>query len=385
MKRVAILGSTGSIGRNALDVISRYPARFRVASLSANENIGILSRQIKRFRPDSVCVGSESAALALRLKIKGLRVKVFSGRAGLKELAGRVPADIVLLAISGSEALTPLLSAIDAGRDIALANKEALVMAGSLIMERARRRKVKIIPIDSEQSAIWQCLEGQEKSALKRIYLTASGGPLRSKSKAELKRVSVAKVIKHPKWKMGAKISVDSATLANKGLEVLEAMHLFGVGPDKIRVLIHPEAICHSMVEFVDGGILAQLSATDMRIPIKYALSYPKRLPDRSAGLSLSKIKRLNFGEPDFKKFRCLALAYQVAGQMGTAPAAFNAANEVCVDEFLKGRLDFLSIPKVIAATLERHRNKKDPGLKDIFTADARARQTTYELIKGAS
>jgi 1-deoxy-D-xylulose-5-phosphate reductoisomerase len=254
-------------------------------------------------------------------------------------------------------------------------------MAGPIIMLKAKNKKIKIIPIDSEQSAIWQCLDGQGRNRLKNIYLTASGGPFRLKAAKELKMVSIAEVLRHPRWKMGKKISVDSATLMNKGLELLEAMYLFNIGPDKIKILVHPEAIIHSMVEFIDGVIMAQLSVTDMRIPIQYALSYPERLPGNLAGIDFYKLRKLNFQKPDFNKFPCLALAYRVAKASGTLPCVLNAANEICVDEFLKRRLDFISIATVIRKTIDRHRNIADPGLDDILATDAWARRETYKII----
>jgi 1-deoxy-D-xylulose-5-phosphate reductoisomerase len=248
-------------------------------------------------------------------------------------------------------------------------------------MEKAKINKVKIIPVDSEQSTIWQCLNGQEKDKLRNIYLTASGGPFRQTKRLHLKNISISKVIRHPRWRMGKKISVDSATLMNKGLEVLETMFLFNIALDKIKVLIHPEAIIHSMVEFIDGVILAQLSVTDMRIPIQYALSYPQRLYSNFVGIDFYKLKGFNFEKPDFKRFPCLALAYRAARQMGNAPCVLNAANEVSVEEFLKRRLKFISIPQVIERVLDKHRNKKSPDLGQILEADAWARQEAYRVI----
>ena len=291
--------------------------------------------------------------------------------------------DRVVLAISGSAALPPLLKAIESGKDVALANKEALVMAGPLIMRLAAKNKVKILPIDSEQSAIWQCLEGQDRPKLKEIYLTASGGPFLNLEKKQFKNITPRQALAHPRWKMGRKISVDSATLMNKGLELLEAMYLVGVAPEKIKILIHPESIVHSMVEYVDGSVIAQLSVTDMRIPIQYALSYPERLPAPAAfkALDFYRLKTLNFAKPDFKKFPCLKLAYQAACDGGTTPCVLNAANEVSVSEFLKRRLRFTFIPLVIEKVLARHRNIKNPGLKDILAADNWARRQASNII----
>jgi 1-deoxy-D-xylulose-5-phosphate reductoisomerase len=381
MKRIAILGSTGSIGQNALEVIRSFPGKFSVGALSTNSNTDILYRQIKEFHPAVACVYDPLAAAELRGRLSSRATRVLVGEAGLREMAGDKKIDTIVLAIGGAGALGPLLEAIENGKDIALANKEALVMAGSIIMKKARVKGARILPIDSEQSAIWQCLDGEDKAKLKNIYLTASGGPFISKSIQELKNISVADTLRHPRWKMGKKITVDSATLMNKGLEILEAMHLFGVTSDRIKVLVHPEAIIHSMVEFIDGVILAQLSVTDMRIPIQYALSYPERLPAEFGGVDFLKLKELKFYKPDFKKFPCLELAFEAARQMGTLPAVLNAADEVGVDYFLKGQIDFLSIPKVIAGVMRRHKNIREPELKDILEADSWARQEARQAI----
>ncbi len=385
MKRIAILGSTGSIGQSTVEVIRSLPEHFSVAALSANSNIEVLYRQIREFRPAYVCVNDERAALRLEKKIKRGSSKILAGKNGLEHLVSRREIDQVMVAISGADALAPLLKAIDSGKTIALANKEALVMAGAIIVDRAKKKKIKIIPVDSEQSAIWQCLAGEDRSKLKNVYLTASGGPFLAIKKEELRGISVAQVLKHPKWRMGKKISVDSANLMNKGLEMLEAMHLFNVHPRQIKILIHPEAIVHSLVEFIDGVMLAQLSITDMRIPIQYALSYPDRLSNRLPGVDLYKLESLNFQKPDFRKFPCLGLSYRVAEMLGTAPCAFNAANEVAVAEFLKKRLDFLAIPGVMRKVLDQHRNVTNPDLDDILEADARARREALRVIKKAN
>jgi 1-deoxy-D-xylulose-5-phosphate reductoisomerase len=380
MQKIAILGSTGSIGKNALDVIRNLDKRFCVRALTTNSNIEVLDQQVRRFKPAFVCVNQDKPAAVLQRRL-GKKTKVFCGQDGLERIVQDRETQKIVLAISGSAALKPFLGAIEAGKDIALANKEALVIAGPLLMHRAMAKRVKIIPIDSEQSAIWQCLEGQDRKKLKRIYLTASGGPFRKSSQAALESVSIERVLRHPRWKMGKKISVDSANLMNKGLELLEAMYLFGVGPDKIKILIHPEAIIHSMVEFVDGVVLAQLSVTDMRIPIQYALSYPERLPNALEGLDFSQIKSLNFQEPDFKKFPCLELAFEAAYAGGTLPCVLNAANEVCVEEFLKGGLKFLGIPRVIEKVLKAHKKKASPDLTAIRQADTWAREAAKRII----
>lgn len=384
MIHIAVLGSTGSIGHSTLDVIRRSPEKFRVSVLSANSSTAVLLNQIKEFHPAAVCVNDEICAGILKKKLRqGLPAfngKVFSGKEGLLDMLVQGSFDKVVLAISGSAALPPLLKAIETGKDIAIANKEALVMAGPLIMKKAAKRKVRIVPIDSEQSAIWQCVEPENKGSLKSIYLTASGGPFRKLTRSELKDVSVKAALRHPRWKMGRKITVDCATLMNKGLEIIEAVSLFDVTSDKIKVVIHPEAVVHSLVEYNDGVILAQLSITDIRIPIQYALSYPQRQIFDLGHLDLYKLKQLNFERPDFNRFPCLDLAYQAARDGGTMPAVLNAANEVCVQEFLKNNLNFISIPKIIEKVLSRHRNKTNPGLDDIWEADKWAREQAYEV-----
>jgi 1-deoxy-D-xylulose-5-phosphate reductoisomerase len=383
MKRIAILGSTGSIGRSTLDVIGDNPGEFRVVGLATNSNIDILYRQIKRFHPYFVCVNDTDAALRLKSRLGRKNVKLFAGEDALGEMIRDKRIDKVVLAISGSAALSPLLEAVENDKEIALANKEALVMAGPLIMAEARKKKIRIIPIDSEQSAIWQCLDGEDRAKLKNIFLTASGGPFRQTSQKKLKGICVRDVLKHPCWRMGKKVTVDSATLMNKGLEVLETMFLFHIASDKIKVIIHPEAMIHSMVEFIDGVILAQLSATDMRIPIQYALSYPERLSTKVAGINFYKLGKFHFQRPDLKKFPCLGLAYRAAEQGGTVPAVLNAANEVSVEQFLKRRLDFILIPEVIERVIDKHRNKRAPNLDDILEADAWARIKAYQAIDG--
>jgi len=382
MKRIAILGSTGSIGRNTLEVIKSFPDKFYALALSTNSNIDILYRQIKEFHPAFVCVREEGAAVRLRPKLKSSGIKLFSGECGLEELVSDKRVDQIVLAISGSAALMPLLKAIDSGKDVALANKEALVMAGDIIMNKARRKKINTLPIDSEQSAIWQCIKNEDKNKIKNIYLTASGGPFRQTRERDLRNISVREALRHPRWRMGPKISVDSANLMNKGLEVLETMYLFDIEPKKIKILIHPQSIIHSMVEFEDGAVLAQLSVTDMRIPIQYALTYPERMPGRLHSIDFCKLSRLDFYGPDFGKFPCLELAYRVANEKGTQPAVLNAANEVCVGEFLKNRLSFISIPKVIERVLSRNRNTANPELSDILEADNWARQEAHKIIE---
>ncbi len=381
MKNIAILGSTGSIGNNGLEVARRFPDKFRVVALTTDSNIGVLCRQIKEFRPLYVCVRDEASALKLK-KMPNVKFKLFTGTKGLEALMEERTIEKVLVAISGSAALPVLLKALDCQKQVALANKEALVMAGSLIMNKAARKKIKIVPVDSEQSAIWQCLESRDLSKLKNIYITASGGPFRKAKKKDLKNVSIKDVLNHPRWKMGKKISVDSANLMNKGLELIEAMFLFDVPCDKIKIVIHPQAIVHSMVEFIDGVVLAQLSATDMRIPIQYALTFPERLASPFPRIDFYKLNELQFSAPDFKRFPCLKLAYYAATELGTMPAVLNAANEACVNEFLSRRINFLAIPEIIERVINRHKNRLHPDLGEVLEADSWARHEAYNVIK---
>jgi 1-deoxy-D-xylulose-5-phosphate reductoisomerase len=379
MKRIAVLGSSGSIGQSTLSVVRSLPKEFKVEALSVNSDIVTLKQQIREFKPRLVCVRNEQAAGKLRAGL-GSSVKIFCAEEGLNEMVKDSRIDLAMFAISGSAALKPLLTSIKSGKDIALANKEALVMAGPLVMRLARRHKVNILPVDSEQSAIWQSLGSFRQADVRRVYLTASGGPLRNLPGSQFKKVNLKKVLRHPRWKMGKKITVDSATLMNKGLELLEAMFLFDLSAEKIKVLIHPEALIHSMVEFIDGVIMAQLSAADMRIPIQYALSYPGRLVNKLPGIDFYRLNKMHFEKPDLKKFPCLALAYQAARQLGTMPAVINAANEVSVFNFLNKRIDFLTIPKIIEKVMRRHARIADPSLADIIAADSWAREEAARI-----
>jgi len=378
MKKVSIIGSTGSIGVNSLQVVSQLAKDFSVAGLTAYKNIDLLERQIKGFSPSVVAVKDDSAKV-LKSRVNG-RVEVL-GQAGISRIATLPQTDIVVIATSGSCALIPLLAAIRAGKTIALANKEALVMAGSLIMSEAKRYKARIIPIDSEQSAIFQCLVGRERNEINKIYLTASGGPLKSLSKKQLSRVKVRDVLRHPRWKMGKKITVDSATLMNKGLEIIEAMWLFGVRPEDIEVLIHSQAIIHSMVEFIDGSIIAQLAVTDMRLPIQYALTYPQRRRSKLPPLDFIKLKQLTFEKPDYQKFPCLRLAYEVAKKGGSLPCVLNAANEIAVEAFLNGDLSFVQIYSTIKKVVSKHSPKQNPTLEEILTVDQWARDEARGIV----
>jgi len=376
MKRIAILGSTGSIGVNTLKVAAAFKDRFKVVGLSTNSNTNLLARQIKGFNPQIACVMSNDRIPPLKNNIKKKHTKIVSGLSGLVEIATHPDVDLVVVAVVGSISLIPLLKAIEAKKQIALASKEALVSGGEIVMKAAKRNNVKIIPVDSEHSAIFQCLNGGSKGGLKKIYLTGTGGPLRKLSQKAFDTLTPEEVINHPKWKMGKKISVDSATLMNKGLEIIEAMRLFSVNLDEIEVLIHPEAIVHSMVEFIDGSILAQMAVCDMRLPIQYALGYPDRLPLAfQLKFDFTKVKRFTFTQPDIKKFPCLGLAYEAARKGGTFPAVLNASNEEAVLNYLDRRIKFTRIPEVVEKVLSRHRNISKPALDDILEADRWSRE----------
>ncbi len=381
MKKIAILGSSGSIGQNTLAVVRNLPHKFKVEALSVDSDIVKLKRQIDEFHPRLVCVRDKQSAYKLRAGV-GSSIKIFCGEEGLDEMIKDKQIEQVMFAISGAAALVPLINAIKSGKDIALANKEAIVMAGPIIMRLAEKHKVKILPVDSEQSAIWQCLGGFSQTNVRQIYLTASGGPLRSLPRNKFEQVTIERVLRHPRWKMGKKITVDSATLMNKGLELLEAMFLFNLGVEKIKVLIHPEALIHSMVEFNDGVIMAQLSVTDMRIPIQYALTYPQRIPNSIIGIDFYRLNKLHFEKPDLKKFSSLRLAYQAAKDLGTMPAVLNAANEESVNNFLNKKINFLTIPKIVDNVMQRHQKKANPNLKDILSADAWAREEAMRLAQ---
>ncbi len=364
-KKVCILGSTGSIGRNALKVIADLSSRFEVSGLSAQSNVSLLAEQVNKFKPGAVAVGDQTEIGKLRKRIKR-DVRIFAGREGIEELASQKEADIVLIAISGSASIRPTYSAVSSGKNVALASKEALVSAGHIITREARKRNSTIIPVDSEHSAVFQCLAGGEKSRIENLYITASGGPLRKIPKRTFKGLSSKVVLKHPKWNMGKKISVDSATMMNKGLEVIEAKWLFGIDIDRIKILIHPEAIVHSMVEFVDGSVLAQLGITDMRLPIQYALSYPERHKSALKPLDLVGMRSLTFHKPAVNKFPSLKLAYAAAKEGGSAPSVLNASNEMAVKAFLEGRIKFTDIQVIIEKVLSRHKRIGPPSLKQI-------------------
>lgn len=375
MKNVCILGSTGSIGTQTLDVISKLDD-FNIVGLSANTNIDLLEKQALKYRPRIIAVYDESRAKLLREKLKIYNIKVVSGMAGLIEVATEEEADIVLTSVVGMIGLIPTLEAIKSGKMIALANKETLVTAGEIVIMEAKKNSVDIIPVDSEHSAIFQSLKSGNKEEVSKIILTASGGPFRGKKLKDLENVSVFDALKHPNWSMGRKISIDSATLMNKGLEVIEAKWLFDVNIENIEVVVHPQSIIHSMVEFIDGSIIAQLGVPDMKVPIQYALTYPERKYSNTKKLKLTEIKELTFEEPDLDTFPCLKLAFEALKQGGTMPSVLNAANEIAVKLFLDRKIKFLDIPKLIEKVMLKHKIIYNPKLDDIIESDKWARES---------
>jgi len=380
-KRIALLGSTGSIGVNALKVISRLKSRFEITALSADSNINALSAQAQSFSPKALCVRDSSLAGKLKALVPP-GVSILNGADGLEEIVSRPDVDIVIFAISGSSCIAPLIRAIKKRKRIALANKESLVSAGSIVMPLAKKNSVPIIPIDSEHSAIFQCLEGK-RPFLNKIYLTATGGPLLDIPKHRFDKYSRSFILNHPRWKMGSKISVDSATMMNKGLEIIEARWLFDIEEAKIDVLVHPEAAVHSMIELIDGTVFAQISLPDMRIPIQYAITYPARACTEVEFLDFSSIKNLSFRKPDLAKFPCLKLAREALKRGGTYPAVLNAADEEMVRSYLKGGVKFSRIPSIIEKVLERHkRSKCKPSISDIMEAESWARKETVKLCR---
>lgn len=364
-KRICILGSTGSIGKNALRVISDLSDRFEVSGLCAQSNISLLAEQVNKYKPKAVAIGDETKAGQLHKMIRG-KVSILAGKRGIEELARQEGADVILVAISGSASIWPTYAAVSAGKDVALASKEALVSAGHIITREAKRKNSTIIPVDSEHSALFQCLMGEDASKVSRLYITASGGPLLEIPKHTFKDLPCEAVLRHPKWRMGRKISVDSATMMNKGLEVIEAKWLFGIDVDRIKILIHPEAIVHSMAEFLDGSILAQLGITDMRLPIQYALSYPERYKSNLKQLDFISVRSLTFQRPNMNKFPSLRLAYEAASAGGSATCVLNSANEAAVNLFLEGKIKFTDIPVIIEKLLSRHKKIEFPSLEDI-------------------
>lgn len=381
IKNISILGSTGSIGNSTLDVISLFPDRFKVVGLTACENIDKLEKQIRRFKPSIVSLANERSAKELRERCGNLNIEILSGMEGLIRVSTLHEADIVVSAIAGSAGLIPTFSAVRAGKTIALANKETMVMAGEIITKEANERGVRILPIDSEHSAIFQVMGGERWEEVHKIILTASGGPFLKTSSDERKRATVKDALKHPNWNMGTKITIDSATLMNKGLEVIEARWLFDVSINQIEVLIHPQSIVHSMVEFKDGSVMAQMGIPDMRIPIAYALSYTERLDLVMPRLDLAKIGMLTFEKPDMKKFPCLSHAYDAIRQGGTMPAVLNSSNETAVRAFLQKRIGFLDIEGVVTETMDRHEVKHIDTIEDVLMADNWAREEAEKVV----
>lgn len=379
-KNIAILGSTGSIGINTLKVVDRYRDRFNVVALTAYQNCDLLLDQVRSFSPRYVALTQEGIK-RFRKDLNGRRVKICDVSRDLEMIASLPQVDIVILAMRGSAALLPFLAAVRAGKIVAPANKEALVIAGDILMAEAKQTSATIIPIDSEQSAIFQCLNGEKRKELKCVHLTASGGALLNVPSSRFDRLSVRDILAHPRWKMGPKITVDSATMMNKGFEVIEAQRLFGLKAEEINVVIHPEAIIHSMVEYIDGSIMAQLAVTDMRLPIQYALTYPDRLPTGLPQLDFFSLGRLNFQRPDIKKFPSLALAFHVARRGGTLSSVLNAADEEAVDAFLNGRIPFSRIYQTVEKVVLKHRSSHDPDLDRILAADQWAREETRKLL----
>lgn len=378
MKKIGILGSTGSIGTQTLDVVRNHPDDFCVTALSAGSNIALLEEQIREFSPKLAVVGSEKLAKELKSRVKDLNVKICSGMEGLLEMAVQPEMEIIVTAIVGMIGIRPTMEAIRAGKDIALANKETLVTAGHLIMPLAEEHHVQILPVDSEHSAIFQCLHGESRKAVHKLLITASGGPFRGRKRAELADVTLADALKHPNWSMGQKITIDSATLVNKGLEVMEAKWLFGVALEQIQVVVQPQSIIHSMVEFEDGAVMAQLGTPDMRLPIQYALYYPERKYLPGERLDFRTLSQITFEQPDTETFEGLPLALRAARDGGSMPTVFNAANERAVAKFLRKEIRFLDIYEIIRTSMERHRVIAHPYLEEVLQTE----QETYEWIE---
>ena len=388
MKAVSILGSTGSIGCNTLKVV-QHLGNFRVVALGAGRNMQLFAEQIARFEPELVSCENESCAEKLLENLHALGApkipKIELGEKGLIAVATHEAAETVVSATVGAVGFVPTLRAIEAGKRIALANKETLVMAGELMTKAARENKAAILPVDSEHNALHQCLRGESKAEVKRLILTASGGPFRTKSKQEIAAATRAEALNHPNWKMGDKITIDCATLMNKGLEVIEARWLFDFDADEIAVVVHPQSIVHSMVEMVDGSVIAQLGVTDMKHAIQYALTYPERQPGCLEPLDFRKISQLTFEEPDFERFPCLALAYKALKTGGTMPAVLNAANEIAVQAFLDGRIRLSEIPQVNASVMNEHRAQAASSLEIVLQADNQARKQAGEVVAAKS
>lgn len=380
MKNITILGSTGSIGTQTLDIVRENPDKFKVSTLTCGRNVKLLAEQIREFRPAAAVVSAEADAEALKNEFPDIDIRF--GREGLVYAASQTEYDILVNSLVGMAGLEPTYHAINAGRTIALANKETLVAGGALIMGAAAEKNVEILPVDSEHSAVFQCLEGFKRSQVRKIILTASGGPFRGKKKEELENVTLEQALDHPRWKMGSKITIDSSTLMNKGFEVIEARWLFDVLPSKIDVVVHPESIIHSMVEYEDGAVMAQLGLPDMRIPISLALNYPDRLENLMPSLDLAKVASLTFEKPDMETFPCLRLAYDALDAGDTYCTALNAANEICVAAFLDGKINYSDISNTLQHIMDTHRPSAGADLDEILRVDAFVREQTEELLK---
>lgn len=380
-RRIAILGSTGSIGTQALEVIAKNDQLFEVTVLAANNNSALLIEQARTFKPDSVVITNSSEYKKVSEALESLGIKVFTGSESLDQIVESELIDIVLIALVGIAGLRPTVSAINAGKAIALANKEVLVVAGEIVTKLAKEKNVPIIPVDSEHSAIFQCLTG-ELSSPSKIYLTASGGPFRGKKRHEIENVSVEEALHHPRWSMGNKVTIDSATMMNKGLEVIEARWLFDINPDNIEILVHPESIIHSMVEFIDGSVKAQMGLTDMRLPIQFALSFPYRIATSFGKPDFSRLKSFSFEQPDTDTFPCINLAYEALSKGGNMPCILNAANEIAVASFLCGKIKFLEIPEVIEKCMRNSEFKLNPDLESLFETNNHIRSMASEICK---
>ncbi|WP_458406911.1 1-deoxy-D-xylulose-5-phosphate reductoisomerase [Anaerotignum sp.] len=380
MRKISILGSTGSIGTQTLEVVENLKD-IKVMAITGNSNITLLEEQARKFQPELVAVMDEKNAETLKERLSDLDIRVVSGMSGLVEAATYEGVDTVVTSVVGNVGLKPTFEAIRAGKNIALANKETLVSAGQLVMDLAKKHNISIYPVDSEHSAIFQSLQGNEGNKIERILLTASGGPFRGKKREELLNVTAADALKHPNWSMGNKITIDSATLMNKGLEVMEAKWLFGVDVDQIEVLVHPQSIVHSAVEYEDGAIVAQLGEPDMRVPIQYALTYPQRVKNSFPRVDFTQRNNLTFDKPDMETFKCLSLAYRALKTGGTLPAVLNGANEVAVARFLKGDIGFLDIPELIEQTMDAYTVKYDYTLEDLLEADAWAKDYAAKVV----
>jgi 1-deoxy-D-xylulose-5-phosphate reductoisomerase len=381
MKTLVILGSTGSIGTNTLDIVERFPREFRVVGLTAGSNDDKLEEQIRQFKPQVVALSDPAAATRLRQRCASLPVEILAGQAGLVQVAADTQAELVISAIVGGAGLVPTLAAIRSGKHIALANKEPMVMAGKLMQEAARKHGVRIFPVDSEHSAIFQSLEGHRREDVRRLILTASGGALWNVDRADMPHITPERALQHPNWKMGAKITIDSATLMNKGLEIVEARWLFDIPESQIDVLIHRESIIHSLVEYEDRSMIAQLGLPDMRTPISYAMRYPERMKLDLPSLDLTDIATLTFCKPDHDRFPCLNLGYESLRIGGTMPATMNAANEIAVDAFLNGGIRFTDIPEIIQSTMKAHQTKDVESLEDALSADRWAREKAESFV----